>query len=113
MTQTLEQMRASKVRYRAKVRSDALDAYGRVCACCGEAHEPFLTIDHVGNNGSIQAREIGGGKHCGKGHHLYQWLRAHGWPPGYQTLCWNCNAAKGRCPASHKALRARELAALL
>jgi hypothetical protein len=75
------------------MRRAALDAYGRVCVCCGEAEEVFLVIDHI--NG-------GGRKHLSTlTRSFYEWLRVEGYPPGFQTLCHNCNWAKhvrGVCP---------------
>lgn len=68
--------------------------YGRHCACCGEATPEFLTIDHVNNNGAEHRRTDAKGS-------LYYWLVKQGFPSGFQTLCWNCNCAKGKygyCP---------------
>lgn len=81
----------------ARIRLAALLAYGGVfCACCGETEERFLTIDHI--NGCTKAQR----KAEGTGGALYRWLRAHGYPPGYQVLCFNCNMGRekngGICP---------------
>lgn len=72
--------------------------YGAECACCGEGMLEFLTIDHVDGGGHKHRRtgEIGNG-----GDAFYRWLVKEGLPAGYQTLCWNCNSAKGiygACP---------------
>lgn len=67
-----------------------------VCACCGEGTLEFLCIDHTNNNGS-EDRKIT----KGSGSKTYVWLYKHGYPPGYQVLCHNCNMAKGfygKCP---------------
>jgi hypothetical protein len=57
------------------------------CACCGESHIEFLTIDHIkGGNGKKHKKEIGG--------HFYHWLIKNNFPSGYQVLCWNCNKSK-------------------
>lgn len=72
-----------------------IEAYGGKCACCGETVIPFLTIDHIANNGAEHRREIGGSSS------IYWWLVNQGFPEGFQVLCWNCNAAKhlvGVCP---------------
>lgn len=69
-----------------------LDHYGRTCACCGETTELFLTIDHVNNDGAEHRRNKLSG---GAGNVLYRWLVSNGFPPGFQTLCYNCNMAKG------------------
>jgi len=66
------------------------------CACCGETHIEFLTIDHI---------EGGGTKHrdrLGKfGIYFYLWLINNNFPDGFRVLCSNCNSSKGRygyCP---------------
>jgi hypothetical protein len=69
--------------YRAKLRYEVINAYGSKCVCCGETTFQFLAIDHI--NGTM----------------TYLWLKNHGWPPGFQVLCHNCNLAKslyGICP---------------
>jgi hypothetical protein len=67
------------------------------CACCGESHIEFLSIDHVNGGGNKHRREIG--IHCG-GKPFYQWLKRSGYPSGYRVLCHNCNFASGHggCP---------------
>lgn len=65
------------------------------CACCGEKELLFLSIDHVDGGGSKHRREVGFGPN------FYRWLRTHGFPHGYQVLCFNCNLSKGfygHCP---------------
>jgi hypothetical protein len=67
------------------------------CACCGESTLEFLTIDHTDGDGATHRKEIGAGSHTT----VYRWLRKNNYPPGYQVLCMNCNAAKawhGKCP---------------
>lgn len=84
---------------RRQLGEEIFAAYGTKCACCGEATRAFLTIDHIQNNGAVHRREIGGGNQ--RTSNTYFWLKAHGFPPGFQTLCRNCNWAKhllGRCP---------------
>jgi hypothetical protein len=103
---TIKGRLAEKVRSRranVALRIETLEAYGGCrCACCGETLVEFLEIDHINNNGGSHRREInkvGGGK-------FYRWLRANGYPDGYQVLCSNCNLAKfrsGECP--HERLR--------
>lgn len=63
------------------------------CACCGEHHLEFLTIDHISGGGNEHRREIGD--------NLYRWLVLNNFPPGFQVLCSNCNTALGiygACP---------------
>lgn len=91
--------------YWRRIRQEAIMAYGGyVCACCGETEPLFLTIDHIDNDGADHRREIGGGANFGK------WLKDHGYPPGFQVLCFNCNIGKahngGECP--HKGRRSDE-----
>ncbi|MDP3767769.1 MAG: hypothetical protein Q8S13_07120 [Dehalococcoidia bacterium] len=87
--------------WRAALRSEIFEVYGKSCACCGISEEVFLAVDHIDNSGAKHRREIGNGGT------LYQWLRANGFPPGFQILCYNCNRAKymlGTCPHQTAAL---------
>jgi len=73
--------------------------YGKQCICCGEAHEEFLTIDHVHGGGSRHRRELRA--EGGAVYKLYKWLVENGFANGYQLVCFNCNIAKaqrGQCP---------------
>jgi len=85
---------------RERLRISALIAYSDdppYCKCCGEHTLEFLTLDHVDGGGNATRSREG---HRG-GPAQYRRLRREGWPPGYQVLCWNCNAAKGlygNCP---------------
>lgn len=76
-------------------RSQVLDAYGGKCRCCGETEPVFLAIDHVDNDGNVERRQgLRAGNLCRK-------IIKEGFPPKYQVLCHNCNAAKsilGICP---------------
>lgn len=70
-----------------------IEAYGDLCACCGEREYAFLCIDHINGGGNQHRASIQGD--------LYSWLCTNGFPPGFQTLCHNCNMAKGlygACP---------------
>ena len=83
---------------RAKARQRTLDAkleviaaYGGRCACCGESHFEFLSVDHINNDGCVERRA--GRSH---GYTLYRRLKKLGFPKDrYQLLCFNCNLAKG------------------
>ena len=84
--------------YRRRLKAQVMDAYGAVCACCGEDRMLLLTIDHVAGNGAAHRRSLDG---RAKGSALYRKLRQDGYPVGYQVLCFNCNFAKGtreQCP---------------
>lgn len=72
--------------------------YGLKCACkkCPypEPGIEFLNVDHINNDGSEHRKKI-------KNYDIYRWLIKENFPPGFQTLCWNCNLAKrviGVCP---------------
>lgn len=88
---------SDKQRYYRRLKVAATEAYGGNCACCGEDQLPFLTIDHVNNDGNEHRLEIPAG-----GGSTYRWLRNNNWPTGFQVLCWNCNDGKhwngGVCP---------------
>lgn len=73
-----------------RLKRDIFNHYGKRCVCCGESDERFLTIDHINNDGAEHRRRTGGG-----GEYTFIWLRKNGFPAGFQTLCWNCNCAKG------------------
>ena len=81
-------------KYHKELREAALRAYGKRCACCGEAEEAFLLIDHVNRDGQRHRRTIG--------RHIYAWLKRQGYPKDrFRVLCFNCNMgnAWGRtCP---------------
>lgn len=82
-----------------RLRSAALEAYGGVCACCGESNTIFLVIDHVNGGGNAHRREIGQAE-SGGSQVTYRWLKTHKYPPGFRVLCHNCNYAwsLGTCP---------------
>jgi len=71
-----------------------METLGGKCACCGETHPAFLTLDHVQNDGAKDRRL--------HRHLLMRRIINEGFPRDkYQVLCWNCNAAKhfaGACP---------------
>jgi 5-methylcytosine-specific restriction endonuclease McrA len=75
---------------RDEVREIVLSIYGAACACCGEALERVLTIDHI--------KPL-----CGKKRKKLLWRRVlnQGCPDTFQILCYNCNQAKdvsAECP---------------
>ena len=85
-----------------RLRLQVIEAYGGVCACCGEAEEAFLAVDHKFNDGAAERREMGKGRDNPDPLGFYRSLRDRGWPKDrYQLLCHNCNFAKARrgaCP---------------
>lgn len=76
-------------------RRNVLDYYGGRCACCGEAEPLFLTVDHIDGNGAEHRRII-------RKADMWLWLVQMNFPPGFQLLCFNCNAGRyrngGVCP---------------
>jgi len=95
----------TRIKHQREVKLQVFTAYSKriseseipCCACCGENnHVEFLTIDHIEGRTNLSDKEK-----TLKGPKLYQWLRRHHYPKGYQVLCWNCNSAKGlfgKCP---------------
>lgn len=66
------------------------------CACCGEDHLEFLTINHM-HGGGVQHRK----RLAKAGTNLYQWLIKRSFPEDFNVLCFNCNFAEGhyeKCP---------------
>lgn len=63
------------------------------CACCGEKHLEFLTIDHIAGGGNKHRKSI-------KQTNFYAWLVRNEYPEGYRVLCMNCNWSRkyGACP---------------
>lgn len=69
-------------------------AYGGcVCACCGDTHLEFLTLNHLNGGGNKHRKEV---------KNLYRWIIRNNFPPGFNVLCMNCNFAEGKaeggCP---------------
>ena len=81
---------------RRRQRMRVFEAYGGACcACCGENHYEFLTIDHINGDGAAHRKQMGSKKD------IYFWLEKNSFPPGFRVLCMNCNAAlgfHGYCP---------------
>ena len=74
------------------IKLKVLSFYGggkAVCTQCEEGRTDCLSIDHINGDGAIQRRENGK-----QGTALYQWLIKNKYPPGYQTLCMNCQWIK-------------------
>jgi 5-methylcytosine-specific restriction endonuclease McrA len=79
-------------KYRNADRDAALARYGTKCAYCGSTDQ--LQIDHINDDGrehrqgDLEAVTI------------HRWLRKHGYPEGFQTLCQSCNQRKARLARS-------------
>ncbi len=92
-----QKSRDANMKRRNKLKQMAYDRYGgAICACCGEIEPAFLSIDHINNDGYTH-RQNGLG-----GFSIYDWLKKHNFPDGFQILCMNCNMGKARnngvCP---------------
>lgn len=80
-----------------------LEHYGGQCMCCGKRDFRILTIDHIDGKGAEHRRKISPSKttNGGGGKVTYRWLIKNNFPPGFQTLCYDCQALKGtglECP---------------
>jgi len=89
-----KEKRNARKRERERIlKLDVLTHYGNgKCACvvCGFQDIRALSIDHIaggGNKFRRQANKKGG-------YNFYKWLIDHSLPPGYQTLCMNCQWIK-------------------
>lgn len=85
-----ERSNATLVRWRERNKFAAInvltDGEG-TCRWCGQGDIDVLCIDHVDNDGAEHRKKIG---HSAVG----WWLTKNGYPPGFQVLCYNCNAKK-------------------
>ncbi len=85
---------------RERVRREVFEAYGGChCACCGESHIEFMSIDHIEGWGAAHRSQHDMAMRGGS--EFYRWLQKNGYPRGYQVLCMNCNIAKRQsdsCP---------------
>lgn len=73
-----------------QLKLEMIEAYGRICVCCGESRMEFLSIDHINGGGRKHVRGLG--SHM----HLYSWLKRHKFPKDeFRLLCYNCNMSRG------------------
>ena len=99
----LERHRGTCRRNDQRMKDACYEAYGGYrCACCGESHPQFLTIDHINNDGAAHRKDVNNGLRRGGGKKIYTWLISNNFPAGFQILCMNCNWGKARnggiCP---------------
>lgn len=85
-----KEVERSRLKYQ-KLREDVFRYYGNICACCAETEFDFLTIDHITITRAEHKKMTGGNA---GGIYLYYWLKKNNYPPGFQTLCMNCNFSK-------------------
>lgn len=78
-------------KYRIEQKILVLSHYGAngILQCCWPGCDvidvDLLTLDHVDDCGALHRKET----ERGGGHDTYVLLKQEGFPPGYQTLCWN------------------------
>ena len=90
----LQTSRVSMNRRRHKHYNDILYHYSNgemKCACCGESHLEFLTLDHIIPVHRKINKRI-------NNYSLYVKLKHENFPPGYQVLCFECNWLKNTYP---------------
>lgn len=97
--QNKDRTRVRLARNHRQEREEAIDAYGRICACCGEDRFEFLAIDHIDGGGHAQRKMVGG--------KMARWLKRQGFPTDVRirVLCHNCNLSLGfygYCPHQPK-----------
>jgi hypothetical protein len=100
-----EKAKTAAVVARRELKREVIAAYGGKCACCGDAHWEFCTIDHINGGGTAHRKESGL-----EGQAFYQWLKRNGFPQGeYRVLCMSCNFSLGHygyCPHTTEAREA-------
>jgi hypothetical protein len=77
--------------FEKRKRIEVLTHYGNGnmrCVCCGESTFEFLGLDHINGGGNKHRKSI-------KTTRVYDYLKRHGDPDGFQVLCHNCNMAIG------------------
>lgn len=87
-------LRRHGMKQRDAIKLQVMTYYGggrAACVTCQVADIDVLTIDHINNDGYLARRED---RSKGAGSHFYKILVASGFPPGFQTLCSNCNLKK-------------------
>ena len=101
-----EQQRTSFPAKLKAIKTEVLTHYGNgklACVCCGESEIIFLTLDHIHGR---EANDRGWNRKKRVGRALWAYVKKQGFPPDYQTLCWNCNSGrqinKGICPHKMK-----------
>lgn len=100
-SQSTPERRADVMRRYRETKAQVFEAYGGArCACCGDDHLEFLSIDHINGDGAQHRRQMTNGRSRVYGN-IYGWLKTNGFPPGFRVLCMNCNFSLGKhgyCP---------------
>ena len=75
-----------KHNYQINLKEHIYKIYGGKCNACNCSNYPFLTIDHINQDGYIHRKHI---------NNIYSWLRRNNYPSdNFQLLCYNCNYLK-------------------
>lgn len=78
---------AAVERYRLKIKSAVLSAYGGACARCGSKGE--LELHHILHDGRQHRQEVG------QSIHIYRWAFKNGFPKDrLELLCCSCHMAE-------------------
>lgn len=94
-----ERYNQAKAEYRFTLKLAAIAYYSNgtmACAHCGyNADVDALCLDHINNDGAEHRKELGcSSRGTSGGSTLYERLKAKGWMPNLQVLCFNCNTIK-------------------
>ena len=79
---------AKWVRYRDRLKAEAVAAYGGRCAHCGEDDPVVLQLAHRYRDGAARHRESGRRL---VGTNLIRRIKQEGWPDWILLLCANCH----------------------
>jgi len=71
------------------------------CARCSFSDVRALQLDHI-----VAVRDRGRARSKYSGTYIYQWAKAHDFPPVFQVLCANCNTVKAVEETEHPSLDA-------
>jgi hypothetical protein len=92
-----ELLRAAQRRYRAKLRHDAITAYGGACYDCGTTREEVIEFDHQDGHGNEHRNKVFGYGHASPGGwNFYLYLKKLGYPKdiGIALRCVDCHDLK-------------------
>ncbi len=95
-SKNIEKTMAFSRRYRDEIKYKVLRHYSGdklECSNCGIDVYSVLTLDHINNDGAEHKRRL---SKSGKASSttIYTDIIKHGFPEGYQVLCFNCNFHK-------------------
>jgi hypothetical protein len=86
-----------------ELKAQVLTHYGNeklACVRCGFDDIRALTIDHIQGHGRQHIRMLKTKSQSGST--FYVWLKSHGFPEEYQTLCANCQFIKRVVNGEHR-----------